>query len=236
MRETDAQGTGAWGDPQSTVILRCGVATPGPTTDACISYDDVDWVEDDLEGPEHPVHHLRAHARGRGRHRLHAGELHGAHRPQRRRLRHPADRPLRQRPGPGRGPAARELTGASSARGPRPRRSAKTIRPVRHQRSHGSSCGQWVVSDAMPRLIRSGRVDGRVSGRMLIPMPRCGSSTMRRSGPRCTDRSMSSCRCVPSRCTSWRTWRQASARRAKLDPNSGGCPSARVTEAKYAPR
>ncbi|MBT1634213.1 DUF3515 family protein [Clavibacter michiganensis] len=51
LRETDAQGTGAWGDPQSTVILRCGVATPGPTTDACISYDDVDWVEDDSKAP-----------------------------------------------------------------------------------------------------------------------------------------------------------------------------------------
>jgi hypothetical protein len=52
LRETDAQGTGAWGDPQSTVILRCGVATPGPTTDACISYDDVDWVEDDSRAPD----------------------------------------------------------------------------------------------------------------------------------------------------------------------------------------
>jgi hypothetical protein len=51
LRETDAQGTGAWGDPQSSVILRCGVATPGPTTDACISYDDVDWVEDDSRAP-----------------------------------------------------------------------------------------------------------------------------------------------------------------------------------------
>ncbi|WP_445443831.1 DUF3515 family protein [Clavibacter sp. km1a] len=51
LRETDAQGTAAWGDPQSTVILRCGVATPGPTTDACISYDDVDWVEDDSRAP-----------------------------------------------------------------------------------------------------------------------------------------------------------------------------------------
>lgn len=52
LRETDAQGTAAWGDPQSTVILRCGVATPGPTTDACISYDDVDWVEDDSRSPD----------------------------------------------------------------------------------------------------------------------------------------------------------------------------------------
>ncbi|PPF60114.1 DUF3515 domain-containing protein [Clavibacter michiganensis] len=52
LRETDAQGTGAWGAPQSTVILRCGVATPGPTTDACISYDDVDWVEDDSRAPD----------------------------------------------------------------------------------------------------------------------------------------------------------------------------------------
>ena len=30
-RHTDAQGTGAWGDP-AAVLLRCGVPVPGPTT------------------------------------------------------------------------------------------------------------------------------------------------------------------------------------------------------------
>src|SRR4051794_17572569 len=33
-RETDAQGTGAWGDPAS-VLLRCGVEPSGPTTLPC---------------------------------------------------------------------------------------------------------------------------------------------------------------------------------------------------------
>lgn len=48
-RETDSQATAAWGEP-AAVVLRCGVPTPGPTTDRCVSVDDVDWVvrdEDD---------------------------------------------------------------------------------------------------------------------------------------------------------------------------------------------
>ena len=43
LRKTNAQATAAWGDP-SQVILRCGVNVPGPTTDRCISVNDVDWV------------------------------------------------------------------------------------------------------------------------------------------------------------------------------------------------
>ncbi|TJY68836.1 DUF3515 domain-containing protein [Arthrobacter sp. CAU 1506] len=42
-RETSSQSTAAWGDP-SQVILRCGVQVPGPTTDQCVSVNDVDWV------------------------------------------------------------------------------------------------------------------------------------------------------------------------------------------------
>lgn len=42
-RETDAQGTGAWGDP-AAVILRCGVPPIGPTTKPCIDVNGVDWV------------------------------------------------------------------------------------------------------------------------------------------------------------------------------------------------
>ena len=49
-RDTDAQATAAWGSPAS-VILHCGVAVPGPTTERCISIDDVDWVEDASEDP-----------------------------------------------------------------------------------------------------------------------------------------------------------------------------------------
>lgn len=43
-RETDAQSTAAWGDPAS-VLLHCGVAVPGPTTDACVTVDGIDWIQ-----------------------------------------------------------------------------------------------------------------------------------------------------------------------------------------------
>jgi hypothetical protein len=42
-RETDAQATGAWGDP-AAVILRCGVPPIGPTTKPCVNVNGVDWV------------------------------------------------------------------------------------------------------------------------------------------------------------------------------------------------
>ena len=50
QRETDAQGTAAWGTP-ATVLLHCGVPTPGPTTDRCFGIDGVDWVQDDSDTP-----------------------------------------------------------------------------------------------------------------------------------------------------------------------------------------
>lgn len=50
-RTTSSQATSAWGDP-SKVVLRCGVEVPGPTTDPCVSVNDVDWVarEDEESG------------------------------------------------------------------------------------------------------------------------------------------------------------------------------------------
>lgn len=36
----------AWGDP--AIIARCGVVSPGPTTDECLSVDDIDWVAHQL--------------------------------------------------------------------------------------------------------------------------------------------------------------------------------------------
>lgn len=36
------EGLAVWG--HGTVELRCGVNPPGPTTDACVSVDGVDWV------------------------------------------------------------------------------------------------------------------------------------------------------------------------------------------------
>ena len=51
-RETNAQGTGAWGQPAS-VLLRCGVEPLGPTTDRCVSVDGVDWVIDESDAPRY---------------------------------------------------------------------------------------------------------------------------------------------------------------------------------------
>ncbi len=45
-RQTDAQATGAWGDP-AAVLLTCGVAPPGPTTIPCTSVGGVDWIIED---------------------------------------------------------------------------------------------------------------------------------------------------------------------------------------------
>jgi hypothetical protein len=45
-RETNAQGTGAWGSP-ADVVLACGVAVPPPTaTQVCVTVSGVDWLRD----------------------------------------------------------------------------------------------------------------------------------------------------------------------------------------------
>jgi hypothetical protein len=49
-RETDAQATGAWGSPAS-ILLRCGVTSPGPTTLPCDNVNGVDWIRDDSKAP-----------------------------------------------------------------------------------------------------------------------------------------------------------------------------------------
>ncbi|MCS5736171.1 DUF3515 domain-containing protein [Herbiconiux daphne] len=49
-RETDAQATGAWGDPAS-ILLHCGVTPPGPTTLPCDNVNGVDWIRDDSDDP-----------------------------------------------------------------------------------------------------------------------------------------------------------------------------------------
>lgn len=53
-RWTDAQATGAWGDPAS-VILTCGVDPLGPTTLPCRSVNGVDWVIDESDAPRYRV-------------------------------------------------------------------------------------------------------------------------------------------------------------------------------------
>src|SRR3954454_19115944 len=53
-RWTDAQATGAWGDP-AAVLLTCGVEQLGPTTLPCQSVGGVDWVIDDADAPRYRV-------------------------------------------------------------------------------------------------------------------------------------------------------------------------------------
>jgi len=49
-RETNAQATGAWGEPAS-ILLHCGVNSPGPSTLPCVEVNGVDWLEDDTDKP-----------------------------------------------------------------------------------------------------------------------------------------------------------------------------------------
>ncbi|WP_104132596.1 DUF3515 family protein [Cryobacterium sp. M91] len=49
-RETNAQATGAWGDP-AAVLLHCGVTVPEPTTLPCLNINGIDWIEDDSDAP-----------------------------------------------------------------------------------------------------------------------------------------------------------------------------------------
>lgn len=51
-RWTDAQATGAWGDP-AAVLLTCGVTPPGPTTLVCQEVGGVDWIIDDSAAPKY---------------------------------------------------------------------------------------------------------------------------------------------------------------------------------------
>ncbi|MBO3128803.1 DUF3515 family protein [Dermatophilus congolensis] len=39
---SDPQGSAAWGKP--AIIARCGITSPGPTTDECIDVNGVDWI------------------------------------------------------------------------------------------------------------------------------------------------------------------------------------------------
>ncbi|GAA3924907.1 DUF3515 family protein [Microbacterium soli] len=51
-RWTDAQATGAYGDP-TAVIIACGVAVPGPTADLqCVSLEGIDWLVDESQAPK----------------------------------------------------------------------------------------------------------------------------------------------------------------------------------------
>lgn len=49
-RTTDAQATGAWGDP-TVVVFTCGLEPPAPTTLQCVTISSVDWIVDDKDLP-----------------------------------------------------------------------------------------------------------------------------------------------------------------------------------------
>jgi len=49
-RWTDAQATGAWGDP-AAVLLTCGLDAPAPSTLRCITLGGVDWLVDESDSP-----------------------------------------------------------------------------------------------------------------------------------------------------------------------------------------
>ncbi len=49
-RSTNAQSTAAWGNP-AMVILRCGLAEPGPTELPCFTVNGIDWIRDDSKAP-----------------------------------------------------------------------------------------------------------------------------------------------------------------------------------------
>lgn len=61
-RTTNAQSTGAWGDPAS-VQLQCGIEPSGPTTDGCVNVDGVDWIVDESAAP---IYRFEAYGRSPG--------------------------------------------------------------------------------------------------------------------------------------------------------------------------
>lgn len=61
-RETNAQATGAWGNPAS-VLLYCGIEPSGPTTLSCVNVKGVDWIMDDSRAP---MYRFEAYGRSPG--------------------------------------------------------------------------------------------------------------------------------------------------------------------------
>lgn len=50
LRNTNAQATGAWGEPAS-VILRCGIVPVEVSALPCVTVGEVDWLVDDSAAP-----------------------------------------------------------------------------------------------------------------------------------------------------------------------------------------
>ncbi|MGQ4510636.1 DUF3515 family protein [Dermabacteraceae bacterium P13147] len=57
-RETSSQGSVAWGEGESLIVLRCGVTPPGPTSERCTSLEDASGNRIDVlvetEDSDHP--------------------------------------------------------------------------------------------------------------------------------------------------------------------------------------
>jgi hypothetical protein len=51
-RTTDAQATGAWGDP-SSIILRCGLPEVDASLLKCVTVENVDWLVDPSNSPNY---------------------------------------------------------------------------------------------------------------------------------------------------------------------------------------
>lgn len=59
----DSPSVHAWGESaDDALIARCGVTSPGPTSDACFSANDVDWVQIPISGGKRYVTYGRAPA------------------------------------------------------------------------------------------------------------------------------------------------------------------------------
>lgn len=61
-RTTNAQATGAWGDP-AAIQLVCGETPGGPTTNPCMNVNGVDWVFDESQAP---IYRIEAYGRTPG--------------------------------------------------------------------------------------------------------------------------------------------------------------------------
>lgn len=62
QRRTNAQSTGAWGNP-STVELFCGIEPSGPTTERCVNVNDIDWI---IDPSNDPIYRFEAYGRSPG--------------------------------------------------------------------------------------------------------------------------------------------------------------------------
>ena len=51
-RETNAQATGAWGEP-AAILLRCGVTVPTASDLPCVETDGFQWLRDDSKAPNY---------------------------------------------------------------------------------------------------------------------------------------------------------------------------------------